>query len=151
MKVKVRGLDEFRRELKRIDRALGKELRQVHLKVAGLVSGRARAAAPGRTGQAIRPRATQKSAFVQVGSRPGHAIGTFMGAKRRFGWYAAGRYRTSEGRQFEPWIGNQWDPGDGAGGPYHIGPAIDGSIDEVIELYGDEIEELAAKAFPDRA
>jgi len=147
MKVRVEGLDEFRRELKKIDKALGKELRLVHLKVADLVSGRAQGAAPGGVRGAVRPRATQKSAFVSIYPNPPYALGMFMGMKRRSGWYAKGRYRSSSGRQFEPWIGNSWDPGDG-GGPYYIGPVISASVDDVIDLYGDEIELLAAKAFP---
>jgi hypothetical protein len=146
--VRVRGLDDFRRELKKVDKALGKELRQVHLKVARLVADRAQRAAPGRTAKAISAAATQKVAAVRITPKRGDELGVFMGMKRRSGWYAKGRYRASTGRQFRPWVGANWDPGDG-GGPYYIAPAINRSIDDVIDLYGDEIEKLAAKAFPE--
>lgn len=147
--VKVRGLDEFRREIKKVDKEFGKELRQVHLAIAKMVAGRAQAAAPARVTKAIRPRATQKSAFVQTRTVPPYALGVFWGMRRRSGWYAAHRYRGSSGRQFEPWVGNQWDPGETGGQPYFIGPAINDSVDEVIDMYGDAIEKLAGKAFPD--
>jgi hypothetical protein len=148
IKVEVHGLKEFRREIKKVDRALGRELRQVHLKVADLVAGRARGAAPGGVKGAIGSKATQKAAFVQIRNRPARALAVFMGMKRRSGWYAAGRYRSSQGRQFEPWVGNQWDPGEFGGDPYYIGPAINRSVDDVLDLYGDELEKLARRAYP---
>lgn len=145
----VRGLDEFRRDLKRFDKALGKELRQAHLRVAKFVAGRAQSAAPGRAKEAIAPKATQKAAQIRLtAGRRGDALAVFLGMRRRSGWYAAGRYKDSDGSQFEPWIGNSWDIGQGTG-PYYVGPAINNSIDAVIELYFDEIEKLAKAAFPD--
>jgi hypothetical protein len=146
--VTIVGLREFRSELRRMNRELGREMRQVHLKVAALVAGRAKSAAPGELAGAITPRATQKAAFIGVRPKPPYALGVFMGARGRFGWYSNPRYRGSAGRQFEPWVGNQWDPGDGGGAPYYIGPAINRSVDDVIELYGDEIDQLARRAFP---
>lgn len=147
-RIEIRGLKELRRELKRMDRAWGKALREVHVKVAELVAGRARSASPGSVSGAVKGRGTQRKAIIQVGLRPPRAIAVFMGARRRFGWYSNPRYRGSRGRQFEPWVGNQWDPGDNGGTPYFIGPAINQSVEDVIELYGDEIEKLAARAFP---
>lgn len=149
MDVNVRGLDEFRRELKRIDKTFGKELRQVHLKVAKLVTARAQSAAPARVSKSVRPKATQKAAAIRVTANPPYALGVFWGMRRRSGWYAARRYRGSSGRQFEPWVGNQWDPGEQGGKPYYIGDAINRSVNDVIELFGDEIERLAGRAFPD--
>jgi hypothetical protein len=73
-----------------------------------------------------------------------------MGARGRFGWYSNPRYSSSPARQFEPWVGNQWDPGEAGGAPYFIGPAINQSVDEIIEIYGDGIEDLARRAFPGR-
>lgn len=148
-KVEVRGLRDFTRELRRLEGGLQKQMRQIHQKAADLVAPRARAASPSRVAGAISGRATQKAARLQVVDRPPYALGVFMGALRRFGWYRAARYAQSTGRQFEPWVGNQWDPGAAGGAPYHIGPAINASIDDVIELMGDEIEQLAGRAFPD--
>lgn len=145
----MRGLPEFRRELKAVDKAFGKELRQVHLKVARLVADRAKAAAPARARKAIRARATQRSASIEMVNNPADALGILWGMRRRSGWYGARRYRQSSGRQFRPWVGNQWDPGETGGQPYYVGPAINASVDEVVELFGDGIEKLAARAFPD--
>ena len=147
--VEVRGLAEFRRELKKIDKAFGKELRQVHLAISKMVADRARAAAPPGIKKAIKARATQSAAYVSTVARPDRALGVLWGMRKRSGWYGARRYRQSTGRQFEPWVGNQWDPGETGGQPYFIGPAINNSVDEVLEMYGDAIEVLAAKAFPD--
>ena len=149
-KVTVVGLNDFRRELRRLDRALGVEMRKIHLKVSKLVAGRARRAAPPALQTAIRDSATQKAAFVGTVPKPGYALAWIWGARRRTGWYAKGRYHDSPARQFPAWVGNQWDPGELGGSPYYIGPAINQSIDEVVELYGDEIEDLSRRAFPER-
>lgn len=149
-KVEVRGLREFTRELRRLEGDLHKQMRPIHQKAADLVAARARASSPPSVASSISGKATQKAARLQVVDRPPWALGVFMGAKRRFGWYRAARYADSAGRQFEPWVGNQWDPGAAGGAPYHIGPAINQSIDDVVELMGDEIEQLAARAFPER-
>ena len=45
--------------------------------------------------------------------------------------------------QFRPWRGN----GEGAG--YFLFPAIRQAGPEIVDLYGDALERLAAKAFPD--
>lgn len=152
VKVKVDGLDQFRREIKRVDRELGKDLRRIHVKVAELVADKAKAASPDREAQGIKGRGTQKAALVRVSAtaRNPRVLGVFMGMRRRSGWYANIRYRQSRARQFDPWVGSQWDPGERGGEPYFIGDAINSSVDDVIELYGDEIMDLAARAFPDR-
>jgi len=147
-KVTIIGLREFHGELRRMSRELGREMRQAHLKVAALVAGRAKGAAPAGLSGAITPRATQKAAFIGVRAKPAYALGVFMGARGRFGWYSNPRYRGSSARQFEPWVGNQWDPGDAGGAPYFIGPAINRSVDDIVELYGDEVDRLAHRAFP---
>jgi hypothetical protein len=144
----IRGLDEFRRELKRLDKTLGKELRQVHLRISQMVAPRVQAAAPGRAKGAISPKATQKAAQLLVTSGRGDALAVFLGMTRRSGWYAKGRYSESSGRQFRPWVGNTWEIGSG-GGPYYIGPVLRSSLDDIAELAFDEIEKLAKGAFPD--
>lgn len=150
MKIEIEGLKEFRRELKRIDSELGKELRRIHLGVSQLVASRAQAAAPGRLSGSIRPAATQKAALIRNIANPPDALAQIWGAKRRSGWYAASRYAASAGRQFRPWVGNQWDPGERGGSPYFIGEAINASVEDVIEMIGDAFEKTAAKAFPNR-
>jgi len=147
--IEIKGLADFRRELRRLDdRQLRNGLTPIYRDIAKLVKERAKGAAPGDVKSAIGHRANRRGAFITVGGRPPRALGVFFGAKARFGWYSAGRYQRSQGRQFEPWVGNQWDPGEGGAEPYFIGPAINASVDEVLEKMADGIEDLARRAFP---
>jgi hypothetical protein len=148
--VRVEGLDKFVRELRKIDKEYGKRIKAVHLKVAELVAGRAKAAASSQAKPGITKNATQRAAFVKTSAgRRGDALGAIWGMRRRSGWFAARRYEQSTGRQFRPWVGNQWDPGEQGGKPYFIGDAINDSIDEVLDIYEQEIDALVAEAFPE--
>lgn len=149
VRVSIRGMKEFRRELKRLDRKLGKELRKVWLRAAELVAERADAAAPARAKGVIKPRATQRAARIEITPKRGDELAVFLGQRRRSGWYRRARYRASTGRQFKPWVGNQWDPGETGGQPYHIGAAINAAVDDVVDVIGDGIDDLARRAFPD--
>lgn len=149
IKVNVRGLRDFTRDLKQLEGDLHKELKAVNRKVADLMADRARSASPAGVQKAIRARGTQRGAFVDITNRPPRALGVFLGMKQRSGWYSHPRYRNSAGRQFKPWVGNAWDPGETGGEPYFVGPAINRSIENVLDLFGDEIEKLAARTFPD--
>lgn len=145
--VKAKDLGKLRSALKQIDKGMGKELRQVWLKAAKHVLARAESAAPSYTAGALKARATQKAAFISITAGPrGDALAEFWGMKRRSGWYSHPRYRNSAGRQKRPWVGNQWDPGEQGGKPYFVGDAINDSVDEVIDILGDGIEDLARKA-----
>lgn len=97
-------------------------------------------AATRKAADAIKPRNTTNVIGVRVGGWPGTAPNIF-GAKRRTGWYAAGRYGQSRGRQFPEWVGNSWEPG-GPGGPYALNPAIRQKLPEVMEAWGNAISEL---------
>src|SRR5690606_39480933 len=122
-----------------------------HRKVSDLVADRARAAAPGRLGQAIKARSTNTSASIDtVGTRQApDALVRFWGTKKRTGWYARPRYENSP-KQHPDWVGNQWEPGLNAGSrPYFIGDAIDRSVDGVVDLFDREIGDLTKRAFPD--
>ena len=146
IRVQARDLGKLRSACKKIDKSLGKEFRQVWLKAAQLVADRAVAAAPARAKGAIKGRATQRAAHVRVTPKRGDELAVFLGQTRRSGWYHRGRYHDSKGKQFRPWVGNQWDPGEQGGKPYFIGDAINESVDDVIEILGDGVEDLARKA-----
>ncbi len=149
VKVEIRGLKDFRRELRKLDsRELRNGVTAVYREIARFVRGRVEGAAPGDVKRAIGHKANRRGAFITVRPRPDYALGVFLGAKGRFGWYSAARYRASTARQFEPWVGNQWQPGETGSEPYYIGPAINRSVDEVVEMLADGIEDLARKAFP---
>lgn len=158
--VEVRGLAEFKRELRKIDTVSSNEMRKVHRRVADLVANRARAGAASGGGQSakaartIKARSTNTRAYIDIVPTKAvpYALAVYWGQRRRSGWYAAGRYAGSGGRQFPPWVGNQWDPGEtGSFGsaPYHIGPAIDASIDDALDIYLEGIDDIARRAFPD--
>lgn len=144
--VRAKDLGKLRKAIKEVEQGLGKDFRQVWLRAAQLVADRADAAAPRRAKGVIKPRATQRAAFVRVTPKRGDELGVFLGQTRRSGWYRRGRYHDSKGKQFRPWVGNQWDPGDQGGKPYFIGDAINDSIDEVIDILGDGVEDIARRA-----
>lgn len=152
MDLRITGLRDFTRELKAVDRDLGKELRQAHLQIARLIEGRAQARMlrggpqAAEAAKGVKGRATQKQAMLSITNRPPFTLPVVMGQRRRSGWYAARRFRGSTARQFQPWVGNQWDPGETGGKPYFVGPAINESIDEAIDLFGDAIDDLARRA-----
>lgn len=149
VRVEVKGLKDFRRELRKLDsRELRNGLTAIYRDIAKLVRSRAEGAAPGDVKRAIGHKANRRGAFITVRPVPEYALGVFLGAKGRFGWYSAHRYQQSSARQFEPWVGNQWDPGEPGGEPYFIGPAINRAVDDVVEKLADGIEDLARKAFP---
>lgn len=144
--VRAKGLAELRKALREIDPALAKELRQVWLEVARVLAAKAAGAAPGRAKGAIRARATQRAAFVRVTPKRGDELAVFLGQTRRSGWFAKPRYRGSRNRQFRPWVGNQWDPGDSGGKPYFIGDAINTGVEDAVDLVADGIDRVARRA-----
>lgn len=54
------------------------------------------------------------------------AVPAFKGARRRTGWYAADRYRSSKGRQFPVW---------GGPGPSPAGEAVEGVTARLVDVY----------------
>lgn len=155
----VRGLADFRRELKNAGAAFPKELRSTHKKIADKAATGARGIALGMGGlqaksaSAIVGTATQTSASIGVtaGARNPYANVAFWGALRRTGWYAAPRYAGST-RQHAPWVGSNWEVGSFTGGPYAINRAIFFDLDDLVEDYWQMIIEIAthaSHAFPD--
>jgi hypothetical protein len=135
--VEVRGLDQFRKELRQLEKSFGKELGQVNKRAAEVVATAARAKALATGGVAakaapdIKTAAQQRAAkLVLDATRHGYAIGAFTGS-RRF-------------RQFPPWQGPEIEEGKG----YAVGPAIVEKEDEFLDVYGNALEDLARRAFP---
>lgn len=148
--VRVEGLDELRRELRRLDDAgLSDRLKDANYRAGEIVVRRARqrAAALGRMQQkaadTLRPARQAARAVVTLGraSVP-FALGAEFGAGR--GIRTPGRNRGRVGlNQFLAWRGNS----TGAG--YFLWPAVRDSNDEIMATYGDEIERITSDAFPD--
>lgn len=148
------GLKELRRELKALHPRWPQALTAIHKKIATEVAikaqSRARSlggvyakAAPGIKGYGT---TTNARVGVLAGKRTPMANAAFWGAKRRTGWNAR---NTDSAPQFPAWVGNTWEAGVRGQGPYAINPTIAAETDRIVEQYGDMVEDLVAKAFPD--
>lgn len=147
--IRVEGLDELRRELRKLDDAgLTNALRQANYDVAEHVIARAKAAASTKLQRkaADSMTASRQAARAQInagGSKAPFFGGAEFGAgqgQRRVG--PSGRQFLGH-NQFEAWRGNGMDAG------YFLYPTIRDETDEIIDIYGDEIERISRKAFPD--
>lgn len=114
--------------------AMPRELDRAFREIAQLMEDKAKAASPERLQPAISHSTRDGVAQLLLRRNPPDAIARFFGAKRRTGWYAKGRYRHSPARQFDPWVGNQWDPGETGGRPYYIGDAVNDVVPEAIDI-----------------
>jgi len=99
----------------------------------------AKSAAPGKTSKSIRAKSNFHEIGLTIGSNPPYSIGTFFGANRRFGWYAASKFSGSGAKQFKPWVGQNWTPGEETDKPYHIGSPLNAATPEVINEIADTI------------
>lgn len=148
-------LKAWRAELKALDAAWPKELAKANRQVAqkGAQMARNRAAAMGgvqtKAAGAIKGLGTQVNARIAVNpSQAPMANVAFWGAKRHTGWYAAARYDESRA-QHPQWIGTSWDVAVDGEGPYAINAALAEGQEELAGFYGDAMDELTARAFPD--
>jgi hypothetical protein len=139
--VYVEGLDEFRRELKKAERALPKAMNDLNNRVATIAkdAGQQQATAMGSVFRKVAPsfsagRAASKAAVLLGGQRYPMAIGAEFGARRY--------------RQFPAWRGNQYADPLGTDVGYMLHPAIRANRDRIINTYGDGIEKLMSTAFP---
>ena len=150
LRISVEGLAEFRKALRNLGPEYAKELTKLHREVAKMVSDAARATIGPRVATAIRPQASAVSAKVstQPTGKAQDALVRIWGAKARTGWYARRQYSGST-PQHPKWVGNQWDPGEFGGMPYHVGPAINSQVDEIEEKLLDGYERISRSAFPD--
>lgn len=152
--INVKGLDQFRRELRKIEQQGGPNgialLKEANFRVASLVVSKAQARASGlgrmqaRAGATLRAGRQQARAVVYGGSA---SVPFFFGAE--FGSYSGVR-RTRGSRsflgfnQFEPWK----RPGNGNTG-YFLFPTMRAESRNIIEMYGDELDKITKQAFPD--
>jgi len=150
VRVEVEGLEDFEKDLRKFKRDI-EALERFYVKASGYLRDRARAAAPTKLTGSIRRLPSRDAAAINIVRSPPRALGVFMGAKRRFGWYAQPKYAQSVGRQFPKWVGNQWEPGMSSGKPYHIGSAINAAVPKIMDMFADEIERKAGiAAFPEK-
>lgn len=145
----VKGLDDFRRDLRRVDKRLPKALQQAHKKVAQRVAEKAKPAVKGlsspggsRAMSGIRGNATQKAARITLlGSNPtirANVFGTL--SHTVFGRSVGGS------GPWKPWIGSSWTPEQ----LYGLGPVIKDTADGfALDEYADSILDAFKVAFPD--
>jgi len=158
--VAVKGLTEFRKELTRIAKSGGADsrdlLKDANYKVAKFVidNAKTRAGSLGRlqasAAQSMKPSKTMNMAKITGGGTVDYFYGAEFGAKSNIlrrerkpaGWAGAGRWRGYN--QFDPWK----KPGGGNGG-YFLFPTMRDKTNEIVEMYGDELDKVAQAAFPD--
>ena len=145
----VKGLDDFRRDLRKVDKRLPKALQVAHKKVAQRVAEKAKPAVAGlpspggsRAVSGIRGNASQKAARITLlGSNPtirANVFGTL--SHKVWGHHVSGR------GPWQPWIGNQWTPEQ----LYGLGPVIKEAADGfALDEYADAIMDALKVAFPD--
>jgi hypothetical protein len=149
---KVKGLAELRRELKKLDDAgLTNELKAVNMAAAQTIIGPAKAMASGLGRMEARAAATLKASRSANAAKLlfGGASAPFAGGAE----FGAGQdiRRNPPGRpggvlgwnQFNAWRGS----GGGAG--YFLYPTIRAEMVTLVDEYGDALERITAKAFPD--
>jgi hypothetical protein len=151
--VEVKGLKDFRRELKAASSGMPKALRKAQKEIADDVAAGSQLAAfamgglQAKAAGSIKGYASQTQASVGFPSG-GIAGAAFWGTLRHTGWYAAARY--AGGRPNNPkWVGNSWEPGVAGQGPYAINDALADFLPDLDDRYLDMLEDLASKAFPD--
>lgn len=153
--VEIRGLKDFRRELRKVSDELPKEMRDENKQIADDGARLAQVYALGMGGVqakaagAIKGYATAVQASIGFPGKTARypmAPVAFWGARKHTGWYA---HINSNAQQHPDWVGNSWMPGSRGQGPYAINDAVADLADELPDRYGEMVERLAAKAFPD--
>ena len=158
-RVVVQGLAEFRREIRRLgDKEVTDELKRANKAAAQIVVDTARPSMVGAPGIARRLGATMKASLSQtrgqlsissVRTRGGKFIlplGVEFGSGRNLDRLVL---RNGEGRTIKGW--NQFPDwrGNSAGAGYPIFPALRAEQARIMDTYGDDLERIYGRAFPD--
>jgi hypothetical protein len=151
--IRVQGLDDFRRQLRRLESDAGADglalLKEANFKIASLVVSKAQAKASGvgrmqaSAASTLRAGRAQARATVTGGARKPFFFGAEFGAYSGFPRTRGGRTYLGF-NQFKPWK----KPGNGNTG-YFLYPTMKAESKNIIETYGDELDRIAKKAFPD--
>lgn len=142
---------EFRADLKALGPEWPKELSKVHKKIATAAAKDSQATAQGLGGVQAKAASKIKGSGTLTGASitvSGIGNVAFWGAIKRTGWYAAPKYAKSP-RQHPEWVGANWDVAVSGEGPYAINPTLAAHMDEYLDDFGEGIDELAARAFPE--
>lgn len=133
--IDVVGLKDFQRELRQMDKAWAKELRVANKKAAEPIAKDTRSSFASRPGVApkvaasVKVLAEQRSASIKIGGdKYPYAMGSEFGS--------------IQFKQFPPHRGSGSEAG------YSLYPSIRSNRENVINVYGDLIDEVAKAAFP---
>jgi len=133
--VRIDGLDDLRRELKKLDDAgLIDALKDLNFEIASKVVQNAQRRASTR-------QQSSAAQSLKAGRQAAKSVVTGGGAKKPF--FGGAEFGSIRFPQFPAWQGNGRDAG------YFLFPAIRSMEDEIVEMYGDEVEKITARAFPD--
>lgn len=147
----LEGAAETRRELKAIPGQWPRELTKTHRTLAREVTPEAQKFARGYGGVtghfASKIYGTATPNYAAIGVRPPGAAGIW-GMKGKTGWFGAPQYDGSPRGNQPPWVTATWTPG-GEGGPYGINDAIRHDMPKILDRYGDLIDALYKRAFPE--
>ena len=127
--IRVEGLTQFRRELGVLGRA--DLLKQANVKAANLVVDRAQGAAGGVGRQAAKAARTLTAANTGVAARVVGGGG--------LEWFYGAEFGATRWHQFKPHRGTTG---------YFLFPTIRKEMPDIINLYGDELLQVARAAFP---
>ena len=164
--VAIHGLDDFRREIKRIEQAGGSGglelLKALNMKVAEHVRERAVARA-----QPLGPMQRKAAGSMRVGKRVNAAtINAGSDSKRGIGFFGGAEFG-AESNVFRPNIGGvakkntqdragygynqfpEWRGNHGKVG-YFLFPTLAAEGDEIRRIYWDGLQDIAKHAFPDK-
>jgi hypothetical protein len=150
--VRVQGLDEFRRELKKLEQATGTDglslLKDANYRVANMVVGKAQSRAgsvgpmQARAASTLKAGRQQARAVIVGGSRVPFFFGAEFGAYSNFPRQRGGRNFIGF-NQFKPWK----SPGNGNTG-YFLYPTMKAESQRIIDMYAEELDKITKQAFP---
>lgn len=133
--VKVDGLRELNRALRKLGPESQKELKEASRKVASFVAADARSAAIGLGGVA----AKSAPSISAVGGVSGAGV-AFGGA--RYPFAGGAEFGSIRYRQFKPWRGNGPDAG------YFVYPSIRRDADRIVTEFTDAVDKVIERNFP---
>ena len=139
--VRVQNLDKFRRELRKIEQSGGADgialLKEANYRVASMVVGKAQSRASG-----IGPMQAKAAASLKPGRQQARAV--VSGGGVRVPFFNGAEFGAKQYKQFLPWK----KPGNGNTG-YFLFPTLKAETQNIIEMYGEELDKIARDAFPD--
>lgn len=153
MQIQFSDLEDFTKEMRRVDPRLNKELQKAHKQISVEVSAKAARRVAGlhgpRSGMAaagVRPRAGQKHAAVALLGSNKYVRAAVMGANIHWVFGRPIPASSMRRRVWPQWIGDDWTPESGL---YGVSPAIAEAIPNIVDTYGDRILAALSNAFPD--